>query len=408
MELNYARRMQNLRSSAIREILKLTQRPEVISMAGGLPAAELFPVEQIRQVTDEILREEGARALQYSTTDGHVELREVIAERMQQVHGADVSTDEVLVTCGSQQGLDLTGKLFLDRDDVVVCESPTYIGAINAFKAYEPRFAEVATDDDGMIPSSLEAVLEREPRARLVYVVPDFQNPSGRCWSLARRRALLDAAARHGLPVVEDSPYAELRFAGEKVPPVKALDDEGRVIFLGTFSKIYCPGLRLGWVAAQRDILRRYVLLKQGADLHTSSLAQLQLARYARRFGFEKNLAELRDLYRERRDVMLRTLSAELPPGVRWTRPEGGLFVWLELPAGVDAADLLTVCLEEDVAFVPGGTFFPNGGRDNTIRLNFSAMPPERIVEGVRRLGLAVRRHLEEADVDTETPMIAT
>lgn len=397
MEPTYASRMQHLRSSAIRDILKVTQRPEVISLAGGLPAPELFPLDEILAVTEEVLRAEGGRALQYSTTEGHAELREVIAERLGRVHGVARAADEILVTCGSQQALDLTGKLLLDRGDVVVCESPTYLGAINAFRAYEPRFAPVATDDDGMIPDDLEAVLRREDRARLIYVVPDFQNPSGRCWSLERRLALLEAAARHGVPVVEDSPYAELRFAGERVPPVAALDPSGRVILLGTFSKIYCPGLRLGWVAAPPEVVRRYVLVKQGADLHTSSLAQLQVARYARRFGFDATIVRLRGLYRERRDAMLQALASELPPGLLWTRPEGGLFVWLELPAGLDAADLLRVCIEEDVAFVPGGSFFPNGGHDNTARLNFSAMPPERIAEGVRRLGRALRRLAADA-----------
>ena len=395
MTFKLASRMQHLKASEIREILKLTQQPDVISLAGGLPASECFPVEEIAEITAEVLAREGAQALQYSTTEGFAQLRQGIAGRMNRVLGTDVSEDEILVTSGAQQCLDLTGKVFLDEGDVVLCESPTYLGAINAFRAYGVRFLEVPTDDDGMLIPELESILAREKRVKIAYVVPDFQNPTGRCWSLDRRRAFLEVMAHFGVPVLEDYPYGELRFAGTALPPLKALDRHESVFFAGTFSKIYCPGLRLGWLAARREILSKYVLVKQGADLHTSSLAQLQVATFMERHGFGDAIASLRLLYRSRRDAMVDALEKELPSDTQFTRPQGGLFVWVELPGNLDSAELLRAAVQRKVAFVPGHAFFPNGGPRNTLRLNFSAMPPERITEGVARLGQVVRGLLE-------------
>jgi len=394
MNLRLARRMSALRASEIREILKIAVNPEVISFAGGLPAAEVFPVAEMVDITRKVLESDGHRALQYSTTEGDAGLRAAIAERMQRVHGIHTSADEILVTCGSQQGLDLVARVLLDPGDVVLCESPTYLGAINAFRAYEPRFVEVSTDDDGMLPEDLDRCLSDNPGAKMIYVVPDFQNPSGRCWSLDRRRHVLAAAARYDVPVVEDSPYAELRFEGRVVPPVKALDDEGRVVFLGTFSKTFCPGLRMGWAAATPAICEKLVLAKQGADLHTSTLAQRQLATFLTDYDMDANIARIRDLYRRRRDAMLGAVDAFFPEGCCTTRPQGGLFLWAEGPQDLDARELLVAALEEDVAFVPGGSFFPNGGHENTFRLNFSAMPSARISEGVERLGRVLTRML--------------
>lgn len=391
-DLQFAARMQYLRASDIREILKVTQLPEVISFAGGLPATELLPAGEMAELAREVLLSDGARALQYAPTEGLAVLRELIARRLRDRFGLQRSADDVLVVSGSQQALDLTGKIFLDEGDAVLCESPTYLGAINALRSYQPRFVEVPTDDDGMLPAELERLLGLEERAKLIYVVPDFQNPSGRRWSVERRRALVEIAARFSVPVVEDAPYAELCYEGEPLPTVASLDSSGLVIFFGTFSKILSPGLRLGWVAAEPEILRRYVLVKQGVDLHTSSLTQLLAARFMLDCDLEGHIERLRRVYRGRRDAMLAALAVHLPPGVRVTRPAGGLFLWLELPEGIDARKLLEGCLEAQVAFVPGGAFFANGGHENTVRLNFSAMPEERIAEGVRRLA----RVLEE------------
>ncbi len=398
MAVRFAQRMNEVRASEIREILKLTQRPEVISFAGGLPAPETFPAEELAAVTARVLSESGAQALQYSTTEGFPPLRRWVAGHMNATLGTKVGADDVLITNGSQQGLDLTGKVFLDDGDVVLCESPTYLGAINALRAYRPRFVEVPTDDDGMIPEALEAILEREHRAKVVYVIPDFQNPTGRTWSLPRRHALIAIARRRQIPVVEDCPYAEVRFEGVPLPAVKALDEDGLVVFLGTFSKIFCPGMRIGWVAAARPLLEKYVLAKQGADLQTATLAQMQLSRYLRDYDLGANIERARGIYGARRNAMIRALEREMPAGVRFTKPAGGLFLWAELPGNVDARELLIACIERNVAFVPGGSFFPNGGHENTMRLNFSNMPLDRIEEGVRRLGAVLREFLARGE----------
>jgi len=403
MAVRFARRMDEVRASEIRELLKLTQRPEVISFAGGLPAPESFPVEALAEVTGRVLRQHGAQALQYSPTEGYPQLRRWIADHMNGTFATAVSADEVLITSGSQQGLDLSGKLFLDEGDVVLCESPTYIGAISALRSYRPRFVEVATDDDGMVPEALDAALAREEAARLVYVIPDFQNPTGRTWSLARRNAFMEIVRRHRIPVIEDCPYAEVRFEGAPLPPIKALDIDGLVIFLGTFSKIFCPGMRIGWLAAARPIVEKYVLVKQGADLQTATLAQMQVAAYVEDRDIDRNVERACAIYRPRRDAMIRALEREMPGGVRFTRPSGGLFLWVELPEQVNARELLAACLEHEVAFVPGGSFFPNGGHENTMRLNFSNMPEERIAEGVRRLGVVLRELVGRADADPLT-----
>ena len=395
MAVKMARRMAELRASEIREILKLTQRPEVISFAGGLPAAETFPAEDIAGVTAKVLSEDGPRALQYSPTEGFPPLRKEIADRMNSKLGTNVEASEILITSGSQQGLDFTGKILLDPGDVVLCESPTYLGAINAFKAYEPQFVEIETDDDGMVVSDLERRLSGIPNARFIYVIPDFQNPSGNTWSLERRKGVMDLARRFEVPVIEDSPYAEVRFEGQSVPPLKSLEGNEWVVFLGTFSKVFCPGLRLGWLSAAPELFQKYVFVKQAADLHTSTLGQMQLAGYLETYGLDRNIQGVIDLYRSRRDVMLRTMEAEFPDGITWTRPEGGMFLWITLPESLNAREILELCLVEDVAFVPGGAFFPNGGHENTLRMNYSTSSTERIEEGVKRMAKVLRQAIE-------------
>ena len=263
MGLNYAKRMDNIRASEIRELLKLTQRPEVISFAGGLPAPELFPVEEFKRVAKEVLDENGTAALQYGPTEGYLPLREKIVERMKKIK-VDLKAENILITSGSQQGLDFSAKIFINPGDVIICESPSYLGAINAFKAYEPRFVEVETDDEGMIMEKLEEALKENENVKFIYVIPDFQNPSGKTWSLERRKGLVELANKYNVAIIEDNPYGELRFEGEILPAVKHFDTEGRVVFLGTFSKIFCPGLRLGWVAADGEVLNKYILVKQG------------------------------------------------------------------------------------------------------------------------------------------------
>jgi len=387
MEYKYAQRMSNLKASEIREILKVTQRPEVISFAGGLPAPELFPIEEIKRVNQRVLEESGAIALQYTTTEGYLPLREWIANRMNSHLGTSFEADHVLITHGSQQALDLSGKVFLDKGDVVLCESPTYLAAISAFRAYECDFVEVPTDDDGMVIEDLERILNSVKNIKMIYVIPEFQNPTGKTWSLERRKRLAEAADRHRVIVIEDNPYGELRFEGESLPSVKSFDGQGYVLCTGTFSKIFCPGYRIGWIAGEKEIIRKFVLAKQGTDLQCNTIVQMEIAKYLELYDIDEHIGRIRDVYRRRRDLAVQVMEKEFPAGVTFTRPHGGLFAWVELPDEMNARDVLTLSLEQNVAFVPGGSFFPNGGHENTFRINFSNMPEERIVEGLTILG---------------------
>jgi len=397
MGTTFAKRMDVLKASDVRELLKVTQRPEVISFAGGLPAPEFFPTDRLAGIAREVLTADGRRALQYSTTEGHPPLRALIAARLNAHSGARYTADDIVITSGSQQGLDLIGKLFLDEGDEVLCESPTYLSVIAAWNVFRPAWVEVPTDDEGMDIAALEERLDRCRRPKLVYVIPNFQNPSGRTWSLERRRRLMEVVEKRGIPVIEDNPYGELRFEGDPLPSLKAFDRRGLVVTLGTFSKIFCPGLRLAWLTADRAIREKVVILKQGTDLHTSTLSQMMVALYMERYDLDEDVRRIRDAYRIRRDAMLEAIETEMPEGVRVTRPAGGLFLWAELPEGVDARDLLSRCVARNVAFVPGEAFYPNGGHTNTLRLNFSNMPPERIAEGIRRIAGALSEILEEA-----------
>ena len=391
MRMKFANRIDSLRASDIREILKITQRAEVISFAGGLPAPELFPVEEMKQISRLLMEESGRVALQYSTTEGYEPLRQKIAARIGRKFQTQASAEEVMITSGSQQALDFTGKLFLDAGDVVLCESPTYLAAISAFRAYQPEFIAVPTDDDGMIIEELERILATTDNVKLVYVIPDFQNPTGRTWSRERRRRFIETVSRYGVAVLEDNPYGELRFEGEILPSIKSMDREGLVIGTGTFSKTFCPGMRIGWLVAAPPVIEKYVLIKQGADLCTSLRNQMEIDLFMELFDFEGNLVRLTELYRQRRNSMVAALEAMMPEGVSFTRPQGGLFLWVTLPERIKAIELLKRCLEQNVAFVPGDSFFPNGGVENTLRLNYSNMPEDRIREGVARMAAAIR-----------------
>lgn len=387
MKVNYAKRMSRLKASEIREILKVTENPEVISFAGGLPAPELFPVDEIKEVNRIVLEESGMKALQYTTTEGFLPLRKWIANRMNVRLGTSFEPDNILITHGSQQGLDLTGKVFLDEGDVVLCESPTYLAAISAFRAYGCNFVEVPTDDNGMIIEELEKLLETTDNVKLIYVITNFQNPSGRTWSLERREKLAQLSGKYGIVVMEDNPYGELRFEGESLPSAKSFDKEGYMLCTGTFSKIFCPGYRIGWVAGDKDIIRKFVLVKQGTDLQCNTIAQMEIAKYLELYDIDKHISKIIDVYRTRRDLAINSMEKYFPKSVTFTRPQGGLFAWVELPENINARDVLDKCLEKKIAFVPGGSFFPNGGKENTFRINFSNMPNDRIVKGLQMIG---------------------
>lgn len=387
MQVKFAKRIDNMKGSEIREAIKLTLKPGMISFAGGLPAPEMFPVAEMKDAANHVLEEAGAVAMQYATTEGYDPLREKIAARMKEKYDIHTVPEQILITNGSQQGLDFSGKLFLDEGDVVLFESPSYMGAFNAFKAYQPRFMEVPTDEEGMIPDALEKILQTTERVKMIYVIPDFQNPTGRTWSLERRKAFMEIINRYNIPVIEDNPYGELRYEGEAVPSLKSMDEKGLVIFLGSFSKILAPGYRIGWICAAPEILQKYIFIKQGADLQPSTVSQMEISRFMELYDLDAHVERIRKLYGSRRNLMLDTMKETFPAQVKYTNPKGGLFTWVELPENMDAREVLMKCVEKNVAYIPGGAFYPEGGKENTFRLNFSNMPEDKIVEGIRRIG---------------------
>ncbi|HVY46079.1 MAG TPA: PLP-dependent aminotransferase family protein [Minicystis sp.] len=393
--IRLARRMSRMPPSAVREILKVAEQPDVLSFAGGLPAPEFFPVDEISAAHAEVLASEGKAALQYSTTEGFGPLREWIRARLAR-RGVRAATDQILITNGSQQGIDLIGRVLLDPGDVVAVESPSYLAALQSFAGCEASFVSIASDDGGMQVDAFErAVAERS--VKLVYLVPEFQNPKGTTLARERRARLLRVAQAHRIVVLEDDPYSELRVRGEAPPPLAALDDAGLVVQLGTFSKTLAPGMRLAWLTGPREIVRAATSAKQAADLHTATLAQRAAARLLAHFDYDGHLARIRRAYGERCAAMLDALARHMPPGTRWTRPDGGLFVWVELPFGLSADEIFADALREKVAFVPGSGFFADAPRREFMRLNYSNRPPELIEEGMARLGRVVRQRLASA-----------
>jgi 2-aminoadipate transaminase len=388
-----AQRTEGMKSSAIRELLKITQQPDVISFAGGLPAPELFPIREIEEACRYLLREEPKAALQYSTTEGHPPLREYVARTMSN-YGIERDPDDILITTGSQQALDLIGKTFIDPGSKVLTGRPTYLGAIQGWRAYQAEFVTVPLDDDGMQVDEIEDTLEAHNDIRFIYVLPNFHNPAGTTLPEDRRRRLVAVARRFDLIIVEDDPYGALRYEGESPTPISALAPE-RTLYLGTFSKTLTPGLRIGWVAGPREIRNRLVLAKQGSDLHTSTFDQMIANDIAQRGIIEVHVEQLKKTYGTRRDTMVEALCEFWPDGCCWTRPQGGLFLWARIPGDADTNEMLHEALENKVAFVPGINFYPHAdGGHQAMRLNFSNAKPEMIVEGIRRLGLTVKQSL--------------
>ena len=399
----YAQRTLGIKSSAIRELLKFTQRPEVISFGGGLPAPDVFPVQRFEEACHKVLSELGPQALQYGPTEGYHPLREMIARNLAR-YGILATTDNVLVTSGSQQALDLIGKLLINRGDRILVEAPTYLGALQAFSVYGAQYVPVEIDDEGLTIEHLDPSLRTGPK--FMYVLPNFQNPSGVTLSDGRRHQLILLADKYGIPIVEDDPYGQLRYEGEHIPPLVVLDWEnvrrdntftiGNVIYLSTFSKTLAPGIRLAWIVAPEDVIAKLVQLKQAADLHTSTFNQYVAYEVARDGFLDQHVKLIRQIYRERRDAMLQALHDYFPHEITWTHPEGGLFLWVTMPLGTDSQALFKAALAQDVAFVAGDCFYPNnsseGGRH--MRLNFSHSQPEQIREGIRRLSVAVKMQL--------------
>lgn len=388
-----ARRSRGAGPSAIREILKVTERPDIISFAGGLPAEELFPTEAMARAVDTTLAREGRASLQYGTTEGHIALREWIAARIS-AHGRPLRAEEVLVTHGSQQGIDLTARVLLDPGDKVAVESPSYLAALQVFRAAEAVLVPVPMDAGGVDLEGLARVLAAE-RPKLLYLVPDHQNPAGTRLALERRKPLLEICRRQGVAVLEDDPYGEICFEGRRHPPLFALDEDGVVLYLSTFSKTLAPGLRLGWMAGPPSFLRAATIAKQGIDLHTSTLNQRAAACLLETFDYEGHLSRIREVYAARAGAMEKALRADFPDVVDWVTPTGGLFLWLGVRAPISITRLFERALEAKVAFVPGDPFFAGVVPGPHLRLNFSHRPESVIEDGIRRLGQALAEEIE-------------
>lgn len=397
-EMFFSHSSQNMKRSAIREILKLTQKPEMISFAGGLPSPDSFPIEDVKKIAIEVLDEEGAAALQYGTTEGDNKLRALLADRHNR-QGLSITTENIVITTGSQQALDFMGKIFINPGDYVICGLPSYLGGLNAFSVYGAQLRGIPLDDNGMRPDELEKALielkEQQETVKFIYIIPDFQNPAGVTVPHERRLEIIRIAERHNVLIVEDSPYREIRFNGTPQPLMYGLDKSGIVITLHTFSKTFAPGFRVAWVLAHPDIIDKIVIAKQAADLCSPVFLQKIAARYIEKGLLDKNLVNIINLYRERRDFMIKCLREFMPEGVSWTEPEGGLFLFVTLPVSIDAARLLERAIKKNVAFVCGSVFFCNNEGHNTMRINFSYSNARDTQEGVRRLAEAVREEME-------------
>ncbi len=397
-EAYFSDKAQGMKASEIRELLKLVEAGDVISLAGGLPAPETFPVEIIKEITAEVITHHADKALQYGTTKGFTPLRLALADWMEKRYGIPTSKVEIMMVAGSQQALDLIGRVFINLGDIVVVEGPTYLAALNAFKYYDPKFISIPMDDEGMRVDLLEEKLEELRRqgkkVKFVYTVSTFQNPAGVTMSLERRKKLIELAREYDFLIVEDSPYSELRYSGEPIPPIKHFDDEGRVLYLGTFSKIFAPGFRLGWIAAHPHFIRKIEIAKQAVDLCANPFGQVIAWKYVADGHLDEHIPRVIEFYKPRRDAMLEALEEYMPEGVKWTKPDGGMFIWVTLPEGIDTKLMAEKAIRKGVAYVPGEAFFAYRDVKNTMRLNFTYVPEETIREGVKRLAEVIKEEM--------------
>lgn len=395
MEYHLAHRMQVVNASEIREILKVTERPEILSFAGGLPAPELFPHKELAEHSTALLREEGTKALQYSTTEGYNPLREwIIARLAERWNIKGLTLENIMITSGSQSGLDLVSKVFLDEGDCVWTEEPTYLAALTSFRSMGAVFASMPCDDDGVIIEGLEERL-KAGKPKFVYVIPTFQNPSGRTWTMERRRAFVELMTRYEVPIIEDNAYFEVCYDDVEYCSLCSFDTKGLVLSLGSFSKVLCPGLRVAWITGSKELIRRLVIIKQSTDLQTPTFSQMLVYRYLKAVDFNARVKMLCDVYRERRDAMIGEFEKQAPEGVRFTRPQGGMFVWVEMPEYIDSHVLLERCLKNFVAMVPGTSFYPLEPKNNMARFNFSNLPPASIRHGVCVICKCMKEEIE-------------
>ncbi len=377
----FAKRVAGVKSSAIRDILKLMSRPGIISFAGGLPAPELFPVKELSDAAVKVLSKYSSSALQYSTTEGLIPLREKIITKFE-----NLDLENIIITQGSQQGLDLISKLFIDKGSVVFTETPSYLGALQSFQIFQADIMAIPSDNNGIQVNALEKRLKKK-KPKLIYLMPNFQNPSGVTLSMERRLELINIVKRHDLLLVEDDPYGELIFEGEKLPTLYNLAEGKNFIYLSSFSKTIAPGFRIAYAVGDKEIIKKLAIVKQGTDLHTNTLGQYVVNEYLENGNYHGHIDLIKQTYKTRRDCMLSAMEKHFPESIKWNRPSGGMFIWVTLPEKYDAKELLVKCIEHDVAFVPGQEFFPDGSGKNTMRLNFSNATAENIAEGIKRIG---------------------
>ena len=389
-QFKYSKRVPADGTDAVGAILQAAADPKIISFAGGLPAPELFPVKEMKAAVDKVFEEHGQEAMQYGAAKGVTALRKVIQQHVKKKENVDSELDNVLVTTGSEQALDLVGKAFVDPGDTVLVEQPTYLCALDVFRSYGANFASVEMDEDGMKMDALEEALKANPNTKLIYTVPNFQNPTGRTMTEERRKQLAELAEKYDVYVLEDNPYGEIRFAGQHVPAVKSFDKSGHVLYMSTFSKTLAPGFRLGWLVADEDVVNKLTVLKQSADLHTDNLAQFAVAQFFADNDVDAHVKEISALYGKRKNLMLEGIKKYFPEGVKYTNPEGGMFLWVEVPGVDDTVELFKECLEHDVAFVPGDPFFAGEAQPGAFRLNYSNMKEDQIEVGLKRLGAAL------------------
>jgi 2-aminoadipate transaminase len=389
--MKYAERTGSMKPSEIRELLKITENSDIISFGGGMPSPKSFPVDVIQRLCKKVLKEDASRALQYGPTEGIKELRKALVKRMAK-RGIRCEESEIIVTTGSQQVLDIVPKIFINPGDCIAVEVPTYLGAISAFNPYQPRYLPIPMDNNGMITEKLESALEKT-KAGLIYVIPSFQNPSGVTMSLERRKHLLETAEKFDVPILEDDAYYDIRFAGKNLKPTKSMDKNGIVIYTGTFSKVLSPGFRLGYVVANEDIIRKFSIAKQGADLCTNMFVQFLAYEYMRSGAMDRHIPKIKKMYKRKRDVMLSALEKHFPKNATWTKPEGGMFIWATIP-GVNTKEMLPEALKEKVAYVSGSAFHVDGGGHNTMRLNFSNADDDKIEIGIKRLARIIKERL--------------
>ena len=394
--MSFSKRMDRVKASGIRAVQKrIASKPEVISFAAGLPDPNLYPLDDYKAALDSLMAERARPAFSYGLTKGYGPLLDLLVRRMREKEGVECTKDNLCILSGSQQGLGLAALMFVDEGDVIITENPSYLGAINACRPYGPEFVGVDTDDDGMVIEDVERVLRENPRAKMIYVIPNFQNPSGKAWTLERRKRFMEVVSQYDVMVLEDNPYGEIRFKGEHLPCLKALDRKDQVIYLGSFSKIMAPGLRVAWVCAAPEVAAMTERMKETLDLQSPEFTQHFVVSYLEKFDIEPHIAKIQATYKARSDLMLEMIRRHFPASVKYTEPEGGMFLWLELPGGLDADALLDEALEAGVAYIPGESFYANNGPKNTIRMNFTTVSEEQIVKGMEILGNVLKRHIQ-------------